>query len=42
MCVSLYLQYLNIKLNDITIPDPDKYPHMVSMFQYAVCTVCVV
>lgn len=22
-------QYLNIKLNDITIPDPDKYPHMV-------------
>lgn len=23
------LQYLNIKLTDISIPDPDKYPHMV-------------
>ena len=23
------LQYLNVKLNDISVPDPDKYPHMV-------------
>lgn len=26
---SLPLQYLNVKLNDISVPDPDKYPHMV-------------
>jgi U6 snRNA-associated Sm-like protein LSm2 len=24
-------QYLNIKLTDISIPDPDKYPHMLSV-----------
>jgi U6 snRNA-associated Sm-like protein LSm2 len=24
-------QYLNIKLMEITIPDPDKYPHMLSV-----------
>ena len=23
-------QYLNIKLTDISITDPDKYPHMVT------------
>lgn len=23
-------QYLNIKLIDISVPDPDKYPHLVS------------
>lgn len=23
-------QYLNIKLTDISVTDPDKYPHMVS------------
>lgn len=25
-------QFLNIKLTDITVTDPDKYPHMVSQF----------
>ena len=25
----IYLQFLNIKLTDITVPDPEKYPHMV-------------
>lgn len=25
----LCVQYLNVKLNDISVPDPDKYPHMV-------------
>lgn len=24
-------QFLNIKLNDISVPDPDKYPHMLSV-----------
>lgn len=24
-------QYLNVKLNDISVPDPDKYPHMLSV-----------
>lgn len=26
-----YPQFLNIKLTDISVPDPDKYPHMVSL-----------
>lgn len=26
----LALQYLNIKLTDISVTDPEKYPHMVS------------
>ena len=24
-------QYLNIKLTDISVTDPDKYPHMLSV-----------
>ena len=24
-------QYLNIKLTEVSVPDPDKYPHMVSV-----------
>ncbi|XP_062515444.1 U6 snRNA-associated Sm-like protein LSm2 [Corticium candelabrum] len=24
-------QFLNIKLTDITVPDPEKYPHMLSV-----------
>lgn len=24
-------QYLNIKLTDVSVPDPDKYPHMMSV-----------
>ena len=26
------IQYLNIKLVDISVPDTDKYPHLVSCF----------
>jgi U6 snRNA-associated Sm-like protein LSm2 len=29
-------QFLNIKLTDITVPDPEKYPHMVSAEQWQV------
>ena len=28
--LSFFPQYLNIKLTDISVPDPDKYPHLVS------------
>ncbi|KAL5484588.1 hypothetical protein EMCRGX_G021114 [Ephydatia muelleri] len=24
-------QFLNIKLTDISVPDPDKYPHMLTV-----------
>lgn len=27
------MQYLNVKLTDINIPEPDKYPHLVSHAQ---------
>ena len=30
LIVLLYIQYLNVKLTDINVPEPDKYPHMVS------------
>ncbi|KAI5701540.1 hypothetical protein M8J75_010687 [Diaphorina citri] len=27
-------QYLNIKLTDISVTDPDKYPHMLSVMKW--------
>ena len=30
-CVVKVDQYLNIKLTDISVTDPDKYPHMLSV-----------
>uniref|UniRef100_A0A8B9KTS2 Smx5 n=1 Tax=Astyanax mexicanus TaxID=7994 RepID=A0A8B9KTS2_ASTMX len=27
----VFLQYLNIKLTDISVTDPEKYPHMLSV-----------
>lgn len=29
---ALMFQYLNIKLTDISVTDPEKYPHMVGFF----------
>jgi hypothetical protein len=34
-------QYLNIKLTDISVTDPDKYPHMVSKFVMLVRSYCI-
>jgi hypothetical protein len=34
-------QYLNIKLTDISVTDPDKYPHMVSEFLRLVHSYCM-
>lgn len=28
---ALVFQYLNIKLTDISVTDPEKYPHMVGL-----------
>jgi len=30
-------QFLNIKLTDIIITDPEKYPHMVTEFNCCIC-----
>lgn len=44
---SVCLQFLNIKLTDITVPDPEKYPHMVRncnipMYLNATCYLCLI
>ena len=32
-------QYLNIKLTDISVTDPEKYPHMVCTITIVECTI---
>ena len=38
--VCVCVQYLNVKLNDISVPDPDKYPHMVNKPVKAIVKLC--
>lgn len=33
----LVFQYLNIKLTDISVTDPEKYPHMVGSVSLFAC-----